>query len=301
MVYNFKRILKRLFNEVFWWSNKKLFQKYIFWKTLRYWPNIENPTTINEILLELKLRSCEGFGRYVDKIKVRDFVNIAIFEYNLVKLRIPKIYSLSETVDDFIDEFEARECFIKANHGSGMCLFFNASRSELDYSEIKVLRKWIKTNYFKFTGEKCYTNISRKIFAEETLRTKSGSFPDDIKVHCYNGKPAVIQFLRRTSGELQRKTFDEKWVEKNWFQNEVLEIELNEVPRSEIIEYSKVLATGFEYVRVDFYLVDDLLYFSELTFFPASATLPLVSRAVDQELGEKYEKFKKSPLVKNLI
>ena len=55
--------------------------------------------------------------------------------------------------------------------------------------------------------------------------------------------------------------------------------------KDKIIKYSKELAVGLRYVRVDFYLVDDYLFFSELTLFPAGAAMPLVSRQVDTQLG----------------
>ena len=37
-----------------------------------------------------------------------------------------------------------------------------------------------------------------------------------------------------------------------------------------LLELAEKLANGFEYIRVDFNVVDDKLYFSELTFTPAN-------------------------------
>lgn len=288
-IFNFcKSIVGRAISSV----SRILFFKLRFYRISGYWPNISNPKTINEIILKLKASSSENYDIYADKILVRDFIQTKITEHNLTKLKLPNLLLVTETVEAFEKNFTAQSSFIKSNHGSGMCFYFDAiANKTLSQQQLVLMQKWLRTDYYKVTGEACYKNIKRKLFAEQALRCKDGSLPDDIKVHCYCGQPAVIQILRRTSGVLERKTYDENWVEKQWFKNEVLSPDLTLFPKDEIISYSSVLSQGFRYVRVDFYLVDDCLYFSELTFYPASANLPLVSKQVDEELGAKFKVF----------
>ncbi|UZK03148.1 ATP-grasp fold amidoligase family protein [Venatoribacter cucullus] len=286
------RFFKSLLAEVLWFVNKSLYLKVRFYRSSGYWPNINDPRNINEIILKFKVESPEEYHVYADKILVRDFIEKKIYENKLTRLRLPEILLESTSAEDFAKKFNGEESFIKANHGSGMCLYFDGeTRKSLTAKQISLMKSWLNTDYYKFSGEACYKNINRKIFAEKPLRCKDGSLPDDIKVHCYCGKPAVIQILRRTTGVLERKTYDENWVEKPWFKNEVLVPDLSLIPKEEVLLYSEALSIGFDYVRVDFYLVDDLLYFSELTFYPASASLPLATKQVDEELGAKYRKL----------
>lgn len=286
------KVFKRLVAESIWLFNKSLYLKIRFYRNSGYWPNIKEPNTINEKIFKLKVNSPEDYDIYADKILVREFIEKKIVEHNLSKLRLPTILFESENVEELLKNFRGEESFIKANHGSGMCLYFDGKiQKSLTTKQTNLMKKWLRTDYYKFSGEACYKNIKRKVFAEQPLKCKNGTLPDDIKVHCYCGKPAVIQVLRRTTGKLERKTYDENWLEKPWFKNEVLAPDLSLIPKEEVLSYAEIFSAGFEYVRVDFYVVDDVLYFSELTFYPASASLPLASKQVDEELGIKFRRF----------
>lgn len=270
------------------WLCPVFYQKIRFWQVTRYWPSLKNPSTINEIIFSLKMRSSPGYYRYTDKLAVRELISRKIEEHDMQLLRLPELLCESGTVEGFLKKFAREPAFIKANHGSGMCIYYDGRRGQFSRAELATMHEWLSTDYARLSGERCYEQVQRRVFAEKPLRCRDGSLPDDVKVHCYCGKPSVIQVIRRTSGILERRTFDDTWETKEWFENEVLAVDLGVFPRKEILEYARILAAPFEYVRVDFYLVDGVLYFSELTFFPASARLPLRSHAVDRSLGKLF-------------
>ena len=266
------------------------FQKIRFYRTTKYWPSLKNPTTINENIFVLKVKSSKADYKYVDKLLAQNFIRSQIEENNFCNLFLPEILVESADAEHFISKLPNCKCFIKANHGSGMCMLYKPENG-LDEIGSNKLKDWLEFDYAFFSGEECYSNIERKLFAERLLTCKDGSLPDDIKVHCCNGKPLIIQVLRRASGELERQTFDSNWNSKNWFQNETLQTDLSSVPRNDVTDYAAKLAESFVYVRVDFYLVDSKLYFSELTLFPASASLPLLNKEIDLMLGRKFFSF----------
>lgn len=267
-----------------------LFQKLRFFKRTQYWPSLSNPKTINEQIFKLKINSSEKDFRYVDKLLVRESVQDIIDNNAFNNLFLPEILHEDNYPEAFFKNLPSQKAFLKANHGSGMCKYYDPLVG-LGFDDQKAISDWLKLDYAFFSGERCYSKIDRKLFAEKPLTCADGSLPDDIKVHCYCGKPAVIQVLRRTTGVLERQTFDENWQPKKWFQNEVLETDLSTVPKDDVLNYASELAKPFSYVRVDFYLVDGKLYFSELTLYPASATLPLSSKKVDEELGNKFVQY----------
>jgi len=277
------------------------YQKEKFFNVLGYYPSVKKPLTINEIIFNLKMSSPYSYSKYTDKILVRDYVSTIINRYNFTNLFIPEILVQSENVKGLTEKLPNCDCFIKANHGSGMCFLyqFNGNSRGLLNARLEEIGIWLKTDYSKHTHERCYKKIKRQLFCEEVLTCKDGSLPDDIKVHCYYGKPAVIQIIRRSSGVLERQTYDEQWRPQEWFQNEVLNINSNLIPKNEVLDYSAALSQKFPYVRVDFYLVDKKLYFSELTFYPMSATLPLKSYSIDLLLGEKYKEYCKDSKFNN--
>jgi hypothetical protein len=264
------------------------FQKLRFVRRAGYYPSISHPRTINELIFSLKINSSENDKIYVDKLLVRTYIENLIDSHSLRLLRLPEILLEESFANNFFENLPDSSCFIKANHGSGMCMQYDPIAG-LNEGEKKSIQAWLNLDYAFYSGEKCYAGIKRKLFAEKSIVCMDGTLPDDVKVHCYCGQPAVIQVLRRSTGHIERQTFDERWEAQNWFENEVLDIDLSTVPTKEILEYTALLAQPFKYVRVDFYLVDGLLYFSELTLYPASGTLPLISKEVDLYLGLKYK------------
>jgi hypothetical protein len=235
------------------------------------------------------MTSSEDYTEYADKLLVREYVSSKVHSHNLNNLRLPEVITVADSAEEFANKFTKENSFIKSNHASGQCVYFDSEKqTSLTNSQINLFNKWLRFDYSRKSGEKCYKKIKRKLFAEQVLVCRDGSLPDDIKVHCYCGNPAVIQVIRRTSGVLQRKTYDSKWKSRNWFQSEVLQTNISSIVKKDILYYAKVLSRGFPYVRVDFYLVDDFVYFSELTFYPASGSLPLQSYEVDRKLGELY-------------
>jgi len=267
-----------------------LLQKLRFVRRTGYWPSLDQARTINEIIFSLKINSSESDGVYVDKLLVQSHIKNLIELHGLTLLKLPVILFEKSEIESFLENLPQTTCFLKANHGSGMCVYYDPLKG-LDVNDNNFISSWLKMDYGLFSGEKCYSKIDRKLFAEQPILCADGTLPDDIKVHCYYGKPAVIQVLRRSAGKLERETFDEHWESRNWFENEVLKTDLATVPKQEVLEYASIFARPFKYVRVDFYLVDGLLYFSELTLYPASGNLPLVSKEVDSYLGEKFKIF----------
>jgi hypothetical protein len=293
MAQGFRVYILNILKGWLWLWDKELYMKIIFFRSNNYWPDVKSPQTINENILKLKISSPESYSRYADKLKVRSFIEAAISGYGLTNLRLPDIPIIAFDLNESLTALKGKEVFIKGNHGSGMCIYFDGTkRSCLSTTEFSLINSWFNNNYYKFTGERCYKNITKKIFAETVLRTASGELPDDIKVHCYFGKPAVIQVIRRTSGVLERKTYDSMWRPQAWFHNEVLSVDLKSIPQNEVLQNAIALSQKFDYVRVDFYLVDNCLYFSELTFYPASACLPLISKQVDMFLGQKFNNMR---------
>lgn len=272
-------------------------QKIKFWIKNKYYPDTIKPKHINEFILLEKLNSSSQDSIYVDKLKVKDFIQECKARYGLKNLFVPKTLCKSNNVDEFIQLIPDYDCFIKPNHGSGWIFKYeHVKHSEYRYSEEfkKMLQHWLDSDYSLISHEKCYEKIERYLFCEEVLKTLDDQLPDDVKVHCFHSVPSMVQMIRRTSGKLERETFDCNWKKQNWFKNEVLNIELDDKMKNDILEVSSKLSVPFKYVRLDFYLMDSKLYFSEITLYPASAALPLSSKDVDLYLGSLFAKLEKT-------
>jgi hypothetical protein len=267
---------------------RDMFLKIQYFRAKGRWPDIKKPRALTEIIFKLKLYSDNSLSNYCDKIQVRDYIK-NIIEIESLDLLLPVIAFETHCLKKDQIPSVHPDGFLKLNNGSGYTLFVKAnSLSKFSQKKIKKINSWRNNHYHLTSGENCYAKITEKIYFEEALRTKDNYLPDDIKVHCFNGDPYIYQIIRRTSGILERQSFDKEWEKQIIFQNEVLNINFSQNLKEKITKASKALSRKFSYVRVDFYLVDEDIYFGELTFFPASSHLPLASREVDLYYGNKF-------------
>lgn len=130
--------------------------------------------------------------------------------------------------------------------------------------------QWMATNYTDIAGlELQYTNIDRKIIAEEFLIVPGEMDIPDYKIFVFDGEVKLIQtdFGRREKHT--QALYSPQW--------EYLPYSLlcktdpdSVIPKpsflEEMIEVAKRLAEGFRHVRVDLYQVDGKIYFGEMTF-----------------------------------
>lgn len=99
--------------------------------------------------------------------------------------------------------------------------------------------------------------------------------PEDYKVYCFNGEPKYILVCvgREEKGHPKFYFFDAEWKlaplnkdSQNAGENFTIE---KPVCLEKLLEYARKLSKPFPFVRADFYIVKDKIYFGELTFTPA--------------------------------
>lgn len=246
--------------------------------------NLENPRTFNEKIQWLKLYDSTPLKtRLADKYLVRDWIKEKIGEQYLIPLL---------GVYDNFDEIDfaklPNQFVIKCNHGSGWNIIVK-DKSKLDLKEVKEkLDEWMSTNFAFLCGlELHYRDIKPKIIIEKYIQ-ELGDALYDYRFFCSNGK--VIQiWLDVYSGTPyhQRKIYDKNWNELNiivkWPR---LEKEVEKPKNLEkMIQLSETLSENFALVRVDFYDVNNHIYFGEMTFTSMSGTGKFNPEIEDLKLG----------------
>ena len=122
------------------------------------------------------------------------------------------------------------------------------------------------------------------------LHEKANTSIRDYKLYCFNGKP---EFLYLSEGLENHATARISYVNLDWTpakfrRNDYREFEpLPQKPKhlDEMIKLAERLSNGIDFVRVDFYEINDRVYFGELTFFPGNGFTPFLSYGMDLELG----------------
>ncbi len=248
---------------------------------------LTHPKRFNEKIQWLKLynRNPE-YITMVDKYKVKDYVaEIIGDEYIIPTLGVwddPNEIDFDVLPNQFV---------LKCNHNSGLGMYICRDKSEMDIRKVKKdLRKGLKQDYYLTGREWPYKDVERKIIAEMYISNGEDGLTD-YKVHNFNGVPRFILVCkdRFKSSGLTEDFFSTTWEHlevkrpKNRYSSESI-AQPDEL--KEILELSAKLSKNIPFVRADFYIVNHKVYFSELTFFPASGFEPYEPDEWDYTFGD---------------
>jgi len=231
--------------------------------------NLKNPILYNEKLQWLKLHDKnKEYINLVDKYEVREYVKKNIGEEYLV----PN-YGVWNTPDEIPFNDLPEQFVLKCTHDSGGVFICN-NKKEADFSSIcNFLRKQLKTNHYYNSREWPYKFIKPRIIADELLIDNSEGGLKDYKIFCFNGEPKIIQVDLDRFTSHKRNFYSTEWVYQNF------SIKYPSAPNIVIqkpqslelmLDLAKKLSFDKIHVRVDFFILNNKIYFGELTFFHGS-------------------------------
>lgn len=253
--------------------------------------NLSNPQTFTEKLQWIKLYDRNPqYTVMVDKYAAKGFVSKIIGEEYIIKT-----IGLWDSFDQ-IDFNQLPEKFVlKCTHDSGG-LVICRDKSKLNLNDIKQrFNNCLKTDYYLSGREWPYKNVPRRIIAEELLEDcslDSSLYSDlkDYKFFCFNGvvKFFKIDFNRETNHRANYYDLNKKLLP---FGEVVCPPDFNRelpIPSNvdQMITLAEKLSKGIPFLRVDFYDVNNTIFFGELTFFPHSGIGKFVPEEYDRILGE---------------
>lgn len=242
--------------------------------------------SFNEKLQWLKLYDRRPeYTIMVDKYRVRDYIENKIGAEYLVPL-----LGVWNNPDDIDFKVLPEQFVLKCNHNSGLGMCICKDKKQLNISKVrKALRKGLKQDYYLTSREWPYKDVPRKIIAEQFLQSNDSGLTD-YKVHCFNGEPKLILVCkdRFSNTGLTEDFFSKEWehldMRRPSYPNAKQTIpKPDELPQ--LLELAKKLSKDIPFLRVDFYIVDHKIYFSELTFFPAAGFEKFIPEKWDEILG----------------
>ena len=250
--------------------------------------NLSSPRTFNEKLQYLKLYDHNPvYTKLVDKVEVKDYVTERIGN----KYIVPTI-GVWSSPDEIRFDSLPQKFVMKCNHNSGLGMCICKDKEKLDICKVKKeLTKGLKQNYYLARREWPYKDVPRKIIAEQYLENSEEGGLTDYKIHCFNGVPRFILVCKDRFAE---KGLTEDFFTPEW---EHMSVKRPQIPNAEapiskpekldeMLVLAEKLAKDIPFVRVDFYYVDDRIYFSELTFFPAAGFVPFEPEEWDEVFGD---------------
>ena len=232
------------------------------WLKLYYWPKKELSSTVADKY---------AVRKYVDKCNCSDLLN--------------ELIGVWDSTDEIPWDSLPNQFAIKCGHGCGMNIICD-DKSKINKDEVySKLNTWMKMDWGEYSCEPHYSAIKPKIICEKYLEGKDGNLvPDDIKIHCFKGKPKLIAYYSGRGKSLHGTFYDINW---NHLDISTKEGALIEKPKclDRLLEACESLASELPYARIDFYIVDSKPIFGEITLTPASGRSPYMKEEFDFKYG----------------
>lgn len=263
-----------------YWYEAKMFYYGCTGKVLDY----NNPRNINEKLMWLTRYWRNPLKTYcADKYLVREYVKEKGHEDILIPLL--GVWDHANEID-----FSSlpKKFVLKCNHGSGyniICL----DKGNLDVEQTVVkLNQWLSEDFSLLAHEIHYQAIPHKVICEELI---SETAPVEYQFWCLNGQPESMLVCRKNfNGTYDAASYSLDWERLYDRINEPVNCDF-ERPEylDRLIQIAKELSKPFPFVRADFYVVDGVIYFAELTFTPAANILSAYKETFLDRLGRKLK------------
>ncbi len=273
-----------LSRKLFWIIPDKIYLKMKYRVTNGKKLNLKNPSTFSEKLQWLKLYDRRPeYIRMVDKYKVRNYIKKKIGEEYLIPL-----YGVYDHFDEIDFSKLPNQFVLKPNHTSGD-IYICKDKNEINMRVLrKTVNRWMKRRYYWLHREWPYKYIKPKIICEAFI-TDTGKVPDDFKVLCFDGKAKLIEVhTGRFNNNHKLTTFTPDWDRSTLMHDFPPFIEAYEKPLllDQMIELSEKLAANIAHIRVDWYIVDNKLYFGELTLYFCAGFIHYFHEVDDYIVGE---------------
>ena len=244
--------------------------------------NLDSPKTFNEKLNWLKLYGRNPrYTMMADKYEVKKIVADLIGEEYVVPC-----YGVWNTIDEIDFDKLPNQFVVKATHdSSGALVCRDKSTFDVDAAK-KHYHDIMKRNWFYQLREWVYKDIKPRMIVDKFLDDHSGHELRDYKFMCFNGEPKVMYCTNKA-----------KDVYENFYDMDFNILDIDHGFRRHIPEFTKPdnfelmkelagkLSAGIPFVRVDFFDVDNHVYFGEFTFYDWAGMKPFRDDKWEEILG----------------
>lgn len=231
-----------------------------FKKLLGYDIDFEKePETFNQKIQFRKLYDKNPlYSICADKYGAREYIKSKVGEEYLIP-----IYLITDKLTEEQWKKLPNSFVVKPTHDNGTFKVVKNKKLANKNKIINYMNMALKLDYGKFSWERFYSSIPRKIIAEKYLDDNI----KDYRFHCFNSGEIYLQITEtalRVSGMYNALTWEKIEVGNGY---KIID-EAHQKPKNydKMLEIAKKLSEDFDYVRVDLYNVDGKIYVGELTF-----------------------------------
>ena len=246
--------------------------------------DFKNPKTFNEKLQWLKLNDRNPlYVQLVDKVEVKKYVAEKIGSEHIIPT-----FGVWNDPNEIDFDILPEQFVLKCNHDSGNVIICKDKKNFDKEAANRKLTELLKQNFYYIGREWPYKNVPRKILAEQYMVDEFGGDLKDYKIFNFNGEPKVIQVDYGRFIEHKRNLYSMEW--------KYIEAAIQyptdaayKIARpgnlEEMLKLAKILSNGFPHVRTDFYLINEKVYFGEMTFYHGSGFEKFMPESFGLEMG----------------
>lgn len=262
----------------FRWLPDKTYLQLLYRFKMGHRLDLNHPKTFTEKIQWLKLYNRRPeYTLMVDKYAVKKYVADIIGE----KYIIPTLGVWNKPEDIDWDALP-NEFVLKTTHGGGSGgVVICKDKKTFDRNKaILTLRDSMDSDIYRSLREWPYKDVKRRVLAEKYMVPKdmvNNPIYDlsDYKFFCFNGEPKYCQVIRNRHSKESIDFYDMNWRHQEFVGlNPIASNGINPVPRplllDEMICICHKLSENMKFVRIDMYVIDNRIYFGEITFYPAS-------------------------------
>lgn len=250
--------------------------------------DLDNPKRYTEKIQWRKLYDDNPlYSVLADKYAVREWVKEKIGEEYLIPLL--GVWRRAEDIDfDLLpDSF-----VLKTNNAYKTNIIVRNKKKINRKHVIEQMNHWLAYPFWAESGEFQYKDISPMIVAEKYMKCEGSKDLVDYKFFCFGGKPwCCIVDVDRYHGH-KRIVYDLDWIQQDWRINQY-ETYADGIEKpaqlKAMLALVETLCEGFSHVRVDLYLIDQKIYFGEMTFTPSSGYMHFHPDEYDYILGDQWK------------
>lgn len=270
----------------------KLYLTLLFRLKMGYWMDWKNPKTFSEKLQWLKLYDRRSeYATMVDKYAVKEYVAKLIGEEYI----IPTL-GVWDRPEDIDWDSLPQKFVLKTTHGGGGSgVVICKDKAIFDKAAaITKLKRSLNKCIYKSLCEWPYKNVPKKVIAEVYLENNAYNVGDydlkDYKFFCFNGRPEYCQVISDRSHDMCVDFYNMEWEHQPFHEPKNYPFSTTEHIKpfslEEMSRLASTLSKGISFLRVDFYELENKVYFGELTFFPTSGHGGFNPKEWDYKMGE---------------
>lgn len=247
----------------------KLMVKIQFRLVMKKKLNLDNPTTWNEKIQYIKVYDHNAiYPSLVDKYEVRNYIKNKIGSEYLIP-----IYGVYNKITDVDFTKLPNQFVIKCTHDSGSVRIIRNKKDMDLYEVIKFFNKKMKRNYYYHSREWAYKNVRPRIIIEKLMEDNESEYLRDYKFFCFGGNPKYIQIDYDRFSNHTRNVYE---INGNKINSDLMhprnlnnDLKIDDNIR-EMIGLCSIISPCNAFSRIDFYLINNHIYFGEITLYHGS-------------------------------